>query len=229
MRHRPRRATNVAVTDEATPQRDDARLLRWALLATALVTLVRVAAVFATPLELYPDEAQYWLWAQAPDWGYASKPPMVAWLIAVSTAIGGDGEAWVRLPAPLLHAATALALFAAGRRLYDARVGLLACVLWLLTPAVALSSAFIATDAPFMLGLALSLWAYAALLDAPDGRRRILRALLLGAAAGLALPVQAGGALPRPRLRPARRCSTARRAGPGAVGPGSRRSPPSRW
>jgi 4-amino-4-deoxy-L-arabinose transferase-like glycosyltransferase len=175
------------VTAEAKSQQDDPRPLHWALLAVGVVTLVRVAAVFATPLELYPDEAQYWLWAQAPDWGYASKPPMVAWLIALSTGIGGDGEAWVRLPAPLLHAATALALFAAGRRLYDARAGLLACILWLLTPAVALSSAFIATDAPFLLCLALSLWAYAALLQAPDVRARLVRAALLGAAVGAAL------------------------------------------
>ena len=175
------------MTDDALPQRDDARPLRWALIVAAAVTAVRLAAVFATPLELYPDEAQYWLWAQAPDWGYASKPPMIAWLIALSTSIGGDGEAWVRLFAPLLHGATALALFAIGRRLYDAGVGLFACVLWLLTPAVALSSAFIATDAPFMLGLALTLWAYAALLQAPDGRARLIRGVLVGAAAGLAL------------------------------------------
>jgi 4-amino-4-deoxy-L-arabinose transferase-like glycosyltransferase len=166
---------------------DDQRWLRWALIAVVVVTAVRVAAVFATPLELYPDEAQYWLWAQTPAWGYASKPPMIAWLIAASTALGGDGEAWVRLPAALLHGATALVLFAAGRRLFEARTGLLACLLWLLTPAVALSSAFIATDAPFMLGMALSLWAYAALLDARSASARLLCALLLGAAVGLAL------------------------------------------
>ena len=31
--------------------------------------------------ELYPDEAQYWLWSRTLDFGYFSKPPMVAWTI----------------------------------------------------------------------------------------------------------------------------------------------------
>ena len=174
-------------TEPPSTRTDDQRWLRWALTAVVIVTAVRIAALFATPLELYPDEAQYWLWAQAPAWGYASKPPVIAWLIAASTALGGDGEAWVRLPAALLHGATALVLFAAARRLYDARVGLLTCVLWLLTPAVALSSAFIATDAPFMLGVGLSLWAYAALLGARTRSSRLLCTVLLGAAVGVAL------------------------------------------
>ena len=42
-----------------------------------------------------------------PGWGYWSKPPMVAWLIAATTALCGDGEPCVRLAAPLLHGATA--------------------------------------------------------------------------------------------------------------------------
>jgi 4-amino-4-deoxy-L-arabinose transferase-like glycosyltransferase len=176
--------TNVLVAPNLSK---DARLLRWAVAIVAAVTVVRTAAIFLTPLQLYPDEAQYWLWSQAQAWGYASKPPMIAWLIGASTAIGGDGEAWVRLPAPLLHGATALVLFEVGRRLYGGPVGLLACVLWLITPAVALSSAFIATDAPFMLGLALSLWAYVGLVQAPDARGRLICAALLGGAMGLAL------------------------------------------
>ena len=48
---------------------------------TVALTALRLAALFATPLELYPDEAQYWLWSRTLDWGYYSKPPMIAWLI----------------------------------------------------------------------------------------------------------------------------------------------------
>ncbi|HEX8231801.1 MAG TPA: glycosyltransferase family 39 protein [Caulobacteraceae bacterium] len=155
---------------------------RWALLLAGAITAVRVAAVFLTPLELYPDEAQYWLWSTQPAWGYASKPPMIAWLIAASTAIGGDGEAWVRLPAPLVHGAAAMVLFETGRRLYGGKAGLLACALWLLMPAVALSSLVIATDAPLLLFWSLALVAYVRLWRAP-GRGA---AALLGAALGLA-------------------------------------------
>lgn len=47
------------------------------------------------PLAL--DEAYYWYWAQHPDLGYFDHPPLIAWLIALSTAVGGDSEFFVRL------------------------------------------------------------------------------------------------------------------------------------
>src|SRR5258705_3289275 len=72
---------------------------RGALLLTAGLTLARLVALFRTPLELYPDEAQYWLWSRTLAFGYYSKPPMIAWAIRAATSLGGDAEAWVRLPA----------------------------------------------------------------------------------------------------------------------------------
>ena len=71
--------------------------LRAAVLLAAGLTVVRLVALFRTPLELYPDEAQYWLWSRTLDFGYYSKPPVIAWAIWATTAIGGDGEAWVRM------------------------------------------------------------------------------------------------------------------------------------
>src|SRR4051794_32635778 len=116
------------------------RAMTNALAVVAGVTLLRLVAIFLTPLQLYPDEAQYWLWSRHLAWGYASKPPLIAWLIWATTAIGGDGEAFVRLAGPVMHAVAALALFGAGRRLYGAATGLLACLLWVLMPAVQVSS-----------------------------------------------------------------------------------------
>jgi 4-amino-4-deoxy-L-arabinose transferase-like glycosyltransferase len=163
---------------------DDGRTaFRLALALTAILTFARVAALFASPLELYPDEAQYWLWSRALHWGYVSKPPMIAWLIRATTAIGGEREAWVRLGAPLVHAGAMLALYPVGRRLYGPAIGLLATALYGLMPAVQVSALFIATDAPLMLFLALSLWAYAEMYQRPSARER----RWLGAAAGVAL------------------------------------------
>jgi 4-amino-4-deoxy-L-arabinose transferase-like glycosyltransferase len=156
------------------------------LVLAAVLTLARLAVLFATPVELYPDEAQYWLWSRTLHWGYVSKPPLIAWLIRLTTQIGGDREAWVRLSAPLAHAGAMLALYPVGRRLYGPAAGLLGAVLYGLMPAVQISALFIATDAPLMLFLALGLWAYVALLQgAADGRRRWIAAAL-GAALGLA-------------------------------------------
>lgn len=151
----------------------------------AALTLARVAILFVTPLELYPDEAQYWLWSRKLAFGYFSKPPMIAWLIAATTALGGNGEAWVRLSAPFMHAGAALALFAAAHRLYDARTAVWAVVIYSLISGVQLSSLVISTDAPLLLCVSLSVLAYAWLLTAETVTARRLSALAFGAAVGL--------------------------------------------
>lgn len=171
-----------------TTQSDAARFdasWRAATLVVLGLTIARVMVLFLTPLELYPDEAQYWLWSRTLDWGYFSKPPMIAWTIWASTAIGGDAEPWVRLSAPLWHAGTGLAIFAVGRRLYGASTGFAALALYMLMPGVQLSSVAIATDAPLLFFLSLALAAYVD-LQHTDGRARMLAAAGLGAALGLA-------------------------------------------
>ncbi len=96
---------------KATGAAADLRYWRNALYAVFAVTLARLFWLVHGGADLYPDEAQYWLWSLHPAWGYYSKPPLVAWLIALSTYAFGDGEAAVRLAAPLLHFATALVVF----------------------------------------------------------------------------------------------------------------------
>ena len=159
---------------------DENRPWRLALALVAALTVLRLVVLFATPLELYPDEAQYWLWSRELDFGYFSKPPMIAWLIALTTGIGGNEEPLVRLAAPLLHAGTALALFGVGRKLYGAGTGLAACAVYSLMPGVQLSSGVISTDAPLLFFLSLALLAYVHL---PSRRA----ALGLGVALGLAM------------------------------------------
>ena len=165
---------------------DDKSAFRAALALALALTAARLIALFVTTLELYPDEAQYWLWSRDLHWGYVSKPPMIAALIGATTLIGGSGEALVRLSAPLLHAGAMLALYPVGRRLYGPAVGLLGAALYGLMPAVQISSLFIATDAPLMAFLALALWAYVAMLQTEAPTRRRMIAAGFGLAMGLA-------------------------------------------
>ncbi len=162
----------------------------WTLCLVLVFCLLalRVAALFVSPLELYPDEAQYWVWSRRLGLGYFSKPPLIAWAIRITSAIGGQDEAWVRLSAPVFHAVAALALARAAVRLYGPGwIGLVTAVIYSLMPGVQLSSAVIATDAPLMAFLALAVWAYAALMTAPEARTRRRAAACLGAALGLAM------------------------------------------
>ena len=129
---------------------------------TALILLallaVRLICVTVSPLELYADEAQYWRWGQTLDWGYYSKPPLIAWLIHTSTAIFGDSEWAIRLPAPILHTIAAWCLFLLGREIAGPKVAMMASLGYALMPAVWLSSTVLSTDGVLMPVWALALW-----------------------------------------------------------------------
>ncbi|HTC18195.1 MAG TPA: glycosyltransferase family 39 protein, partial [Stellaceae bacterium] len=109
---------------------------------------------------LYPDEAQYWFWSRHLELGYYSKPPLVAWLIALTTAIFGNGEFGVRLSAPLLHALATGFVYLIGKRLYDRRVGFWAALAYASMPAVSLSAFLISTDAVLMPCWAAALYGF---------------------------------------------------------------------
>jgi 4-amino-4-deoxy-L-arabinose transferase-like glycosyltransferase len=134
--------------------------LRLAVLVTASLTLVRILWLASGKTDLYVDEAQYWFWSLHPALGYFSKPPLVAWIIAATTALFGDGEFGIRLASPLLHLATALVLYGIGRRLYDARVGCAAAIAYATLPAVSFSAGIISTDVPLLTCWAVALYAF---------------------------------------------------------------------
>jgi 4-amino-4-deoxy-L-arabinose transferase-like glycosyltransferase len=162
------------------------RTLYATLAFVALLTIFRIVLIFVSPLELYPDEAQYWVWSRRLAFGYFSKPPLIAWLIHLSTAIGGQGEAWVRLPAPIMHGLAALGLAGAGRTLYGGWSGFWSAVIYSAMPGVQLSSAVIATDAPLMACMSFALWGYAQIWTRPRASTATGAAVGLGLALGLA-------------------------------------------
>lgn len=163
--------------------RADARISRLGIAVIAAVTLWRVALLPFDRADLFVDDAQYWLWGQDLAWGYYSKPPLIAWILRASTAIGGDGAFWIRLPLPLIHAATALVLMRVARRLYDARTGALAGAAFVSLPGVAVGCLLVSTDTPMLLCLALALAAHLNLAE----RRSAAWAVALGAAVGAGL------------------------------------------
>ncbi|KPJ90985.1 MAG: hypothetical protein AMJ53_12545 [Gammaproteobacteria bacterium SG8_11] len=118
------------------------------LLAIVIIVLTayRIVLWASSDFTLFFDEAYYWGWAQALDFGYYSKPPMLALLIALTTSACGDGELCVKAGALAVHPLTALLIFTIGKMLFDARTGFFAAVTYLTMPGIALSSLIISTD-----------------------------------------------------------------------------------
>ncbi|MBL9046706.1 MAG: glycosyltransferase family 39 protein [Tabrizicola sp.] len=159
-----------------------------ALVLALWIVVFRVALGLADRTELSTDEAQYWFWGQSFDFGAYSKPPLIGWMIRISTELFGQSVPAVRLPAIFLHAATAAIIFACASRLFSAQVAWLAALLYLLAPAVALGSALMTTDTPLLLAAALALMAQLRLAEArAAGHRSPGAAVVLGLALGLGL------------------------------------------
>jgi hypothetical protein len=171
---------------ERTPglpdRKPDSRLLPL-LGILGLLTAVRLAGLAYSSVELFDDEAQYWSWGRDLAFGYYSKPPLLAWLIAATTHVCGDAEWCVRSPAPVLYFATSVVVYFAARNFYDERTGFWAALLTALTTGIVFSARIMTTDVPLLFFWALALLAYGNLLARPDKKWTAL----LGVAIGLGL------------------------------------------
>lgn len=130
-----------------------------ALVGAAL--LLRLAVLHGVLLDpaigLQVDEAQYWGWSRDLQWGYYSKPPVIAALIAASTVLFGDAVTGVKALSMALHGATALALASLAHAMAGARPARAARAAWwaaliaLSNPVASLLGLAATTDAPLLL------------------------------------------------------------------------------
>ena len=147
------------------------RSFRATIFIVFALTVVRLLWIASGATDLYPDEAQYWLWSLTPDWGYYSKPPVVAWLIALTTRLAGnDNELAVRMAAPLLHFGTAVMIYALAQRLYDSRTAFWSSVVYATLPGVWVSAVIMSTDAPLLFCWSIALYAFVRARE-PQGER----------------------------------------------------------
>ena len=156
----------------------------WSLSATiAILTIVRLIALKFSIVDLFPDEARYWWWSRTLDFGYFSKPPLIAWVIAGATHICGNAEACLRAPAPLFYAGTALVGFFIAQHLYGERVGWWSGLCIALATGVVFSARIISTDVALLFFWAVALLAYVKIIDVP----KLGWSIMLGFALGFGL------------------------------------------
>lgn len=152
---------------------DSSRWLWRALAAIALVLLARLGLLALDIAPLHFDEAQYWTYGEALDWGYYSKPPMIAWIIRLGSEIFGATPFGVRVFSPVIHSVVACLVFLIARRLFDARTGFWSAIAYLAVPGVTVGAALMTTDTPMMAAWALGLYALVRIAEpgpATDGK-----------------------------------------------------------
>ncbi|MEO0003704.1 MAG: hypothetical protein RLZZ22_1396 [Pseudomonadota bacterium] len=138
----------------------EARLKSAPAVALGLALLLgwRCWQVLHSGAGLHVDEAQYWYWSQALEWGYFSKPPLLVGLIRLSTGLFGDGLLGVKALAMVAWLLASALLWRLGTTMGSERAGLIAAALLAATPASGLLGLTATTDSVLLLFWAFVMW-----------------------------------------------------------------------
>jgi len=119
--------------------------------------IYRLFVLLNSPYDLYLDEAYYFNWAKHVDFGYYSKPPMLSWLIYLTTSIFGDSEVAIKIGSMLLYPITTFVIYLIAKELFDKKVALYTALIFFTLPSVWMSSMIISTDVVLLLFWSLAL------------------------------------------------------------------------
>ena len=156
--------------------------LKTLLTFVAIVTIYRLFILFyaSERIDLYADEAYYWLWSQHFDFGYYSKPPMVAWLIKIGTSLFGDTFVGIKIMSLVVYIFTTLNIYYLAKELFDENVAFFSGLAFITLPAVWLSSLIISTDVPFLFFWSLGMLFFVKALKSDNWRDWIVTGIAGG-------------------------------------------------
>lgn len=124
------------------------RLLFWLFIKCVILLII----ILYMKIGLGPDEAQYWTWSRALDWGYYSKPPGIAWQIWIGTQLFGHNELGVRFLSIVLAFLQSLSVyFLATQANLKQHQAFLCGIIMAFTPIGILGSFFAITDGGLLL------------------------------------------------------------------------------
>ncbi len=151
-------------------------------------TLLRIA--IAGLLELGNDEVYYQTYAQHLQWSYFDHPPMVAWMIRMTTFnLHADSEFFIRLGSILFAAAGTWLIFKIGARIKNEYAGFIAAILYtgsFYTSVIA--GIFVLPDSPQVFFWLLGIYCMVRVLDSGHSvHKQLLYWILLGVTMGLCI------------------------------------------
>ncbi|MGC6403893.1 MAG: ArnT family glycosyltransferase [Candidatus Comchoanobacterales bacterium] len=133
---------------------------QWYWLAFILLLVYRFAVLSFNGWGFHYDEAQYWVWSKNLDWGYYSKPPMIAWMIAFQSYFWGNSVFAIKSMSVVVHGLTTLVIYQLSNNLFNRNVAWYSAALFLTSPGISFSSQAITTDVFLLLFWALALWMF---------------------------------------------------------------------
>ncbi|HYK76218.1 MAG TPA: glycosyltransferase family 39 protein [Daejeonella sp.] len=161
-----------------------------------IIISVVIKLLLAASVELGNDEVYYWTYALHLQWNYFDHPPMVGWLIRLTTLnLFFHQEVFVRLGAIVASAASTWMIFKTGSLIRDEKTGWYAALLF--TASIyssVIAGLFILPDSPqlFFWLWAIYLLCKITLLTPGDKQARLLW-VLFGLAAGLCMMCKVHG------------------------------------
>ncbi|MFP6855990.1 MAG: glycosyltransferase family 39 protein [Roseibacillus sp.] len=158
----------------------------WNSLALRLVlglTVLRLLWHAFTPIGLLGDEAYYWEWGRHLDWGYFSKPPLIAWIYGGVGRLTGDSLYAFKATATLLTGGGLWFFYLAVRTVFNEGLAFWALAASALSIGNTLLASILTIDAPLLFCWCLALYLYFRILFAegsPSWRDTLLLTLALG-------------------------------------------------
>ena len=128
------------------------------LVGGLLIFRIIYAAIF--PVNPAGDEAYYWDWSRQIDYGYYSKPPMIAWIYAFVDWVGGGSLFAIRAAAVFFGTLALLLLHRLTRSLFDSETAWIAVLIAAVAPANSVLSFFLTIDAPLIVFWSTALWMF---------------------------------------------------------------------
>ncbi len=145
-----------------------------------LLFLAKLFYLKELKLPLSYDESYYWDWSRHLDWGYYSKPPMIAWIIALSTKILGNSEYAVRLPALIFITLTILINYVLIFKYFGKIYARWTLFTLNFVPLFTIYSFVMTIDPPFIFFWSLSLYFLILYLENPTYFRAFLTGFFIG-------------------------------------------------
>ncbi len=153
------------------------------ILVFIMLFFIKILAIYFTNFDLFGDEAQYWLWSKDLNFGYFSKPPLLAWFINVHTALFGDLFFSLKIFPSIVYFLIGISIYSLCKKIelnsYDS---VYCSLLFLIIPAVSFSSYIVSTDLLLLLFWTISL----NILFQIKKRPSLISFLILGIMIGLA-------------------------------------------